>query len=46
MNTPNTWKVVDGVPIANFFSVKDILFLAIAIMVVEHNKKPLLAADK
>lgn len=37
--TPNTWKVVDNVPIANFFLVKDILFLAIAIMVVEHNKK-------
>ncbi len=37
--TPNTWKIVDGVPIANFFLVKDILFLAIAIMVVEHNKK-------
>ncbi|MEC6822896.1 DUF417 family protein [Photobacterium piscicola] len=37
--TPNTWKIVDSVPVANFFLVKDILFLAIAIMVVEHNKK-------
>lgn len=44
--TPNTWKIVDSVPVANFFLVKDILFLAIAIMVVEHNKKLLSAANE
>lgn len=44
--TPNTWKIVDSVPVANFFLVKDILFLAIAIMVVEHNKKLLSAINE
>lgn len=38
VTTPNTWKVSDGVLIANFFLVKDILFLAISISVVERNK--------
>ncbi|KGR35787.1 membrane protein [Vibrio campbellii] len=38
VTTPNTWKVSDGVLIANFFLVKDILFLAISISVVEQNK--------
>lgn len=41
--TPDTWKIVDGVPTTSFFLVKDILFLAIAIMVVEHNKKLLVS---
>ena len=36
--TPDTWKIVDGVPTTSFFLVKDIVFLAIAIMTVEHNK--------
>ncbi|HGS5163885.1 TPA: DUF417 family protein [Vibrio harveyi] len=38
VTTPNTWKVSDGVLIANFFLVKDILFLAISISVIEKNK--------
>lgn len=41
VTTPNTWKVSDGVLIANFFLVKDILFLAISISVVERNKPSL-----
>ncbi|MBU3009670.1 hypothetical protein KO496_17310 [Cobetia amphilecti] len=31
------WKVTDGVLIANFFLVKDILFLAISISMIERN---------
>ncbi|PMH74292.1 DUF417 family protein [Vibrio cyclitrophicus] len=38
MTTPNTWKVSDGILVTNFFLVKDILFLAIAISVIERNK--------
>ncbi len=39
--TPDTWKIVDflGCRLTSFFLVKDIYVLAIAIMVVEHNKK-------
>jgi len=37
LTTPNTWKVSDGVPVANFFLVKDILFLAMAVIVAEKN---------
>ncbi|SUQ01962.1 membrane protein [Vibrio owensii] len=44
VTTPDTWKVSDGVLIANFFLVKDILFLAIAISVVERNKPSLTPA--
>lgn len=35
--TPDVWKVTDGVLIANFFLVKDILFLAISISMIERN---------
>ena len=38
ITTPNTWKVSDGILVTNFFLVKDILFLAIAISVIERNK--------
>ncbi|ROV58019.1 DUF417 family protein [Vibrio ponticus] len=38
LTTPNTWKVSDGILISNFFLVKDILFLAIAISVIERNR--------
>ncbi|PSW65206.1 hypothetical protein C0W88_12820 [Photobacterium leiognathi subsp. mandapamensis] len=37
--TPDTWKMVDGVPTTSFFLVKDILFLAVSLQVIEHNKK-------
>lgn len=39
LTTPNTWKVSDGILISNFFLVKDILFLAIAISVIERNRE-------
>ncbi|KJY91445.1 MULTISPECIES: DUF417 family protein [Vibrio] len=38
VTTPNTWKVSDGIVVTNFFLVKDILFLAISISVIERNK--------
>ncbi|HCG8634474.1 TPA: DUF417 family protein [Vibrio parahaemolyticus] len=38
LTTPNTWKVSDGVLVTNFFLVKDILFLAISVSVIERNK--------
>ncbi|MFA0038045.1 DUF417 family protein [Vibrio sp. 10N.261.52.A1] len=38
ITTPNAWKVSDGILVTNFFLVKDILFLAIAISVIERNK--------
>ncbi|MCT7656335.1 YkgB family protein [Oceanimonas sp. NS1] len=38
LTTPNTWKLSDGILITNFFLVKDILFLAISITVIERNR--------
>ncbi len=38
ITTPNAWKVSDGILVTNFFLVKDILFLAIAISVIERNR--------
>ncbi|HIF9539002.1 TPA: DUF417 family protein [Photobacterium damselae] len=37
LTTPNTWKVSDGILVTNFFLVKDVVFLAIAVMVVERS---------
>ena len=38
LTTPGTWKISDGVPITNFFLLKDWVFLAVAMMVVETNR--------
>ena len=38
LTTPDTWKVSDGVLITSFFLLKDWVFLAVAIMVVETNR--------
>ncbi|MCD6677143.1 YkgB family protein [Vibrio cholerae] len=38
ITTPDTWKVSDGIFVPNFFLLKDILFLAVAIHVIEKNK--------
>ncbi|MDD9194721.1 DUF417 family protein [Aliivibrio sp. S3MY1] len=37
--TPNTWKVVDGVLTTSFFLLKDIVFISVSLLVIEHNKK-------
>ncbi|HFG2012388.1 TPA: YkgB family protein [Vibrio cholerae] len=38
ITTPDTWKVSDGILVPNFFLLKDILFLAVAINVIERNR--------
>lgn len=38
LTTPGVWKVTDGVPVTNFFLVKDLLFLAVAVSVIERSK--------
>lgn len=38
VTTPNTWKVVDGVITTNFFLLKDIVFISVSLLVIEHNK--------
>lgn len=37
LTTPGVWKLSDGIVVANFFLVKDILLLAVSVMVVEKN---------
>jgi uncharacterized membrane protein YkgB len=37
LTTPGVWKVVDGVPVTEFFIVKDLAFLAIGFMVIGKN---------
>lgn len=32
--TPNIWKVVDGIPVTDFFIVKDVLFLGFGLMIL------------
>ncbi|PRB02618.1 hypothetical protein CQ046_12070 [Chryseobacterium sp. MYb7] len=36
--TPGIWKIVDGVPVTNFFILKDILLLGFGFMIVQNNK--------
>ena len=38
ITTPNTWKISDGILVTNFFLLKDILFLAVSISVIERNR--------
>jgi uncharacterized membrane protein YkgB len=37
--TPDTWRMIDGFPITDFFIIKDLAFLGISIMVWEENKE-------
>ena len=36
--TPGMWKVVDGVPVTDFFIVKDLMLLGFGLMIVQNNK--------
>lgn len=36
--TPGIWKVVDGVPITDFFILKDLMLLGFGLMIVQDNK--------
>jgi len=38
LTTPGVWKISDGIPVTNFFLVKDVLFLAVAVTVIERSK--------
>ncbi|WP_367868769.1 DUF417 family protein [Pedobacter sp. WC2423] len=37
MSTPGIWKQSDGVPVTDFFILKDLAFLAIGIQVLEYS---------
>ncbi|UKB85301.1 YkgB family protein [Chryseobacterium sp. MEBOG06] len=36
--TPGIWKVVDGVPVTDFFILKDLMLLGFGLMIVQDNK--------
>lgn len=36
--TPGIWKVVDGVPVTDFFILKDLMLLGFGLMMVQDNK--------
>lgn len=38
--TPGTWRIVEHVPVTDFFILKDILFLGFGILLWEHSRIP------
>ena len=36
--TPGIWKIVDGVPVTDFFILKDLVLLGFGLMIVQNNK--------
>ncbi|WP_288879784.1 DUF417 family protein [Pedobacter panaciterrae] len=38
ITTPGIWKLSDGLPVTDFFVIKDLAFLAIALQVIGKNK--------
>ena len=36
--TPGIWKIVDGVPVTDFFILKDFMLLGFGFMIVQNNK--------
>lgn len=36
--TPGTWKMVDGVPVTDFFILKDLMFLGFGLIILNENK--------
>lgn len=36
--TPGIWKIVDGVPVTDFFILKDLMLLGFGFMIVQNNK--------
>ncbi|WP_336703344.1 DUF417 family protein [Chryseobacterium indologenes] len=36
--TPRIWKIVDGVPVTDFFILKDLMLLGFGFMIVQNNK--------
>jgi uncharacterized membrane protein YkgB len=37
--TPGVWKVVDRVPVTDFFILKDVMLLGLGLMILQNNKK-------
>jgi uncharacterized membrane protein YkgB len=37
--TPGIWKVVDGIPITDFFILKDLMLLGFGLMILQNDKK-------
>lgn len=37
ITTPGIWRIIEGVPVTDFFVVKDLAFLAIALLVIGKN---------
>jgi uncharacterized membrane protein YkgB len=37
--TPGVWKVVDGVPVTDFFILKDVMLLGFGLMILQNNTK-------
>lgn len=38
LTTPGMWKIVDGVPVTDFFILKDLMFLGFGLMIIQNNK--------
>ncbi|PWW28095.1 MULTISPECIES: DUF417 family protein [unclassified Chryseobacterium] len=38
LTTPGMWKIVDGVPVTDFFILKDLMFLGFGVMIIQNNK--------
>ncbi|WPO89767.1 DUF417 family protein [Chryseobacterium sp. HR92] len=38
LTTPGIWKIVDGVPVTDFFILKDLMLLGFGLMLVQNNK--------
>lgn len=36
--TPGMWKVIDGVPVTDFFILKDLMLLGFGLMIAQNNK--------
>lgn len=36
--TPGIWKVVDGIPVTDFFILKDLMFLGFGLMILQNKK--------
>ena len=36
--TPGIWKIVDGIPVTDFFIVKDLMFLGFGLMIIQNRK--------
>ena len=37
--TPGIWKIVDGIPVTDFFILKDIMLLGFGLIIINHKKK-------